>query len=173
MPVYYDSETTSLNADIGIIVATGFILPDGKLLFFFSESPKDEKEVIRKTYQTFLKYRQEKIYVWNTSFDIPFLITRAIANRLNISEIYNLKFIDLCKFSRENLRLSSNSLGEVSKFLKLDKNLKLTGKDVQKLYLEYLNGNKKARNKILEHCKDDLLRLQVMLSTPIQKILPN
>jgi len=159
MPIYYDSETTDLNADIGILVATGFILPDGKLLFFFSDTPDDEREVIRKTYQTFLKFKDEKIYVWNTSFDIPFLITRAIVKKLNISEIYNLKFVDLCRFVRENLKLTSNSLSEVSRFLGLDKDFKLSGKDVQKLYIQHLSGNRRAKKTILEHCKDDLLRL--------------
>lgn len=160
MPIYLDEETTSLHADIGILVCIGIIAPSGKMKFFFANNPSEEPEIIKKAVDFLKKFSDEKIYVWNTSFDIPFLITRAIKHGIDVSLIYDLKFVDLCKFVRENLRLASNKLDEVVKFLELDKNLKKTGKDVHKLYLDFLNGNKRGKDEIIEHCKDDLLRLK-------------
>jgi uncharacterized protein YprB with RNaseH-like and TPR domain len=70
-----------------------------------------------------------------------------------------LKVIDLLKFSREVLRLSSNRLDDVSTFLGIEKNIRVTGRDIQKLYEEFLSGNISMKEEIINHCRDDLISL--------------
>ncbi|MEM5815147.1 MAG: ribonuclease H-like domain-containing protein [Candidatus Aenigmatarchaeota archaeon] len=159
MPIYLDIETTSLYADIGSIIVIG-VLYNEEEVFFFVDSPSKEKEVL-KTFIEFLnKIKNEKIYVWNSNFDIPFLLTRCLKHRLDTSIFSNIKVVDLWKFSKEKLKLSSNSLENVSLFFDLRKNLELRGKNILILYEDFLEGKLDTKEKIIEHCKDDLLRLK-------------
>jgi len=159
MAIYLDIETTNLHADIGSVVVIG-ILTDNEEVFFFVDSPTTEKEVLSNFLEFLKKIKDEKIYVWNADFDIPFLLTRCLKYRLDVSLFTSLKIIDLLKFAREKLKLSSNSLDNVSLFFNLEKNLKLKGKDILLLYEEYLEGKNENKEKIIEHCKDDLQRLK-------------
>lgn len=160
--IYLDCESSSLKGDIGILIAVGMILPNGEFKVFFAESPEDEKEVIKQTMETLRKFKGEPIYIWHSGFDIPFIITRAIKNNIDVSDLYDFKFVDLCRFAKENLKLASNKLDEVSKFLGISKDLKTTGKNVQELYLKAINGDREAANKIIEHCKDDVEALKAV-----------
>ena len=157
--IFLDLETTSLNPEIGIIACIGVFLPDGERKFFFSEKGR-EKNTIREFAKILKKFRGEKIVIWYSNFDIPFLVTRAIKHNIDISEIYDFEIIDLCKLVRENLRLTSNKLEDVARFLGIEKNVKISGKMVHQLYLEALKGNKEARKKIILHCEDDLRAME-------------
>lgn len=161
--IYLDLETTSLQGDIGIIVTIGFILPNGEMKLFFADKPEKEKEVIQQTIEI-LKDFEEPIIIWYSGFDIPFLVTRAIACKLNISEIYGFRIIDLCKLVQENLRLTSYKLDDVCKFFGVEKDINNTGKDVQSLYISWLSGDTKAREQIITHCSDDLKALRAIFS---------
>ena len=160
MPVYLDCETTSLDADIGILIAVGLILPEGREKIFFVSKPEEEKKVLEDLMKFLEDMKGEEVYVWNSSFDIPFLLSRAIKNDVDASILFQLKIIDLCKFCRENLKLSSNKLDEVSKFLGLNKNLKTTGKNMQEFYMAFLRGNTDKKEEIIKHCMDDVHRLK-------------
>jgi uncharacterized protein YprB with RNaseH-like and TPR domain len=158
--MFLDLETSSLHADIGIIIAVGFILPNGKKEIIFTEEPEKEKETIEKALEIIRKNKNEVLVIWHSRFDIPFLLTRAIKHNIDATAIYDLKVIDLCKFCRENLALASNKLDEVSKFLGIRKNLNITGKNVQELYFQFLKKDEKAKREIIEHCEDDLEALK-------------
>lgn len=136
------------------------ILPRGDFKIFFTPTPKEEKKVIQEILKTLVEFKEKKIYLWNTGFDVPFLITRAIKNEIYDTLLYDLKFVDLCRFARNNLKLSSNKLDEVSKFLGIKKDLCNTGKNVQDLYLKTLAGDEDSAEKIIEHCKDDVIALR-------------
>jgi len=153
--IFFDLETTSLRAEEGILVAAGFIVK-GEFKIFFTESPEKEKDTIEKTWEVFVENKDEEFVIWYSKFDIPFLVSRAIKYGLNISQIYEFKIIDICKLIQENLRFGSNKLDEVAKFFGIEKVFELTGKDVHRLYLEFLSGNKSAKEKIIKHCEDDL-----------------
>lgn len=156
--MYFDIETTSLQADAGILVSAGFIYSDGETDVLFVDKPDDEKKIIQQALERLKK--EEFVFIWYTGFDIPFLIARAIKNGLDISEIYSIKFVDLCDFTRQNLKLASAKLDEVSKFLNIEKEFSLTGKSVQNLYFKAMQGDKKAKEEIVGHCIDDLKALK-------------
>jgi uncharacterized protein YprB with RNaseH-like and TPR domain len=141
---------------------TGF-LKDKEEKFFFVESPKEEKKILEETLEYLEKIKKEKIYIWNASFDIPFLISRCIRHGIKTKVFTQLRVIDLLKFSREVLRLSSNRLDDISVFLGIDKNLKVAGKDVQRFYEEFLSGSKEMKEEIISHCRDDLVSLSKIL----------
>jgi uncharacterized protein YprB with RNaseH-like and TPR domain len=158
MAVFLDIETSSLHADIGILIVAGF-LKEKEEKFFFVEFPKDEKKVLEEIVAYLEKMKKEKIYIWNASFDIPFLISRCIKHEIKTKIFTHLRVIDLLKFSKEVLRLSSNRLDDVSIFLGIEKNIKVTGKHIQKFYEEFLSGNKEMKEEIINHCRDDLVSL--------------
>jgi len=158
--MFLDIECTSLDSDVGMTVAIGLILPNGETKIFFAENPSEERKIIEESIELIKKFKKEPIVIWYAGFDIPFLVTRAIKHGLDISEIYDFKVIDLCKLVQKNLKFRSNKLDEVSKFFGIEKNLSITGKDVHKLYLKAIKGNEEAREKIVEHCKDDLLAMK-------------
>jgi uncharacterized protein YprB with RNaseH-like and TPR domain len=159
MVVFLDIETSNLHADIGSLIVAGFLVKKEEK-FFFVETPKMEKQVLEEIVKFLEKIKKEKIYVWNAGFDIPFLISRCLKYGINVKVFGQLQVFDLLKFSREFLRLSSNRLDDVSLFFGLEKEIKVTGKDIQKFYEEYLSGNKAFKEKIIEHCKDDLISLE-------------
>lgn len=158
--IFFDLEATSLQADVGLLITTGVILPDGEIKTFFADEPKEEKKVIEETMELLRRYKGEPIVIWYSGFDIPFFVSRAIKNDLDASDIYDFRIIDLCKLIQDNLKFASNRLDEVSKFFEVKKNLSVTGKNVQKLYLEAIKGNRKAKEEIVEHCIDDLKALR-------------
>jgi uncharacterized protein YprB with RNaseH-like and TPR domain len=158
MVVFLDIETSNLHADIGSLIVAGFLIKKEEK-FFFVENPKSERKVLEDIVEFLNEIKKEKIYIWNASFDIPFLISRCLKHSVNVKIFGQLQVFDLLKFSREFLRLSSNKLDDVSIFFNLNKNINITGKDIQKLYEEYLSGNKDSKENIINHCRDDLICL--------------
>lgn len=145
--MFLDIETSSLHADIGMIIAVGFILPNGRKEIIFTDEPEKEKETIEKVLEIIKSNKNETLTIWHSGFDIPFLLTRAIKNGIDATVLFDIKVVDLCKFARENLALASNKLDEVSKFLGVGKNLKITGKNVQELYFQSLKKMKRQKKK--------------------------
>lgn len=158
--IFVDTETTSLNADTGIMNTIGIILPSGETKLLFADDVEKEKEIIQEALNLLKKFPNEQIIMWYSDFDIPFMVTRAIKNGLDISEIYNFQIIDLCKLVQYNLKFSSNKLDDVAKFFNVDKNLHFTGKEMHMLYMSAIKGDKDSREKILLHCQDDLNALK-------------
>jgi uncharacterized protein YprB with RNaseH-like and TPR domain len=158
MKMFLDIECTNLSADIGQIIAVG-IIKDKKKEVKFVENLEDEKEVLK-----WLKKELEGcelIITWyGSKFDLPFLITRAIINDLDMSELLKIPSLDLCEFCKKNLSFSKNNLSDVSKFLGIPKNREISGKDILKLYLKAIHGDKKAKEEITNHCLDDLEALE-------------
>jgi uncharacterized protein YprB with RNaseH-like and TPR domain len=87
-----------------------------------------------------IRLKKKKICIWNASFDIPFLISRCLKE-------LKPKF------------LLSLELDDVSTFLGVEKNIRITGKHIQKFYEEFLSGNKEMKEEIINHCRDDLISL--------------
>jgi uncharacterized protein YprB with RNaseH-like and TPR domain len=158
MKVFLDVECSNLNADIGQIIAVG-IIKEKKKEVKFVEKLEDEKEVLK-----WLKKELEGcdlVITWYGSrFDLPFLMTRAIINNIDMSELLKIPSLDLCEFCKKNLSFSKNNLSEVSKTLGIPKNGEVSGKDVLKLYLKSIHGDKKAKEEIINHCLDDLEALE-------------
>ncbi|MEM5879282.1 MAG: ribonuclease H-like domain-containing protein [Candidatus Aenigmatarchaeota archaeon] len=158
MKMFLDIECTNISADIGQIVAIG-IIKEGKKEVKFVESLEKENEVLN-----WFKKELENcglIITWyGSKFDIPFILTRAVINNIDLSKLLKIPSLDLCEFCKRNFLFTKNSLSEVSKSLDIPKDKEIGGKDVLSLYIKAIGGDKRAKEKIVKHCLDDLEALE-------------
>lgn len=153
-----DIETTSLHADTGQIVCIGLAdYFDGSEKVIFVKSPEDEKNSLKMFVEFF---RRVNIYfTWGgMSFDVPFLVSRCVRLRIDPSPLLEARHIDLMEIARSYLRLSSNSLQSISRYLDVRMVEEYVGVDVPRLYSEYLAGKRGRRTVIINHCRNDLRR---------------
>jgi uncharacterized protein YprB with RNaseH-like and TPR domain len=158
MKMFLDIECSNLSADIGQIIAIG-IIKDKKKEVKFAENLEEEKEAL-KWFKKELEGCDLIITWYGSKFDLPFIITRSIINNIDLSELSRISCLDLCEFCRKNLLFSKNNLWDVSKSLGIPKDKEVGGKDILKLYLKAVRGDKKAREEIINHCLDDLEALE-------------
>ncbi len=150
-----DIETSSLEADGGIIVGAGLIPEKGQAEYFQVKRTADEKEVLTK-----LAKRLEGcdvIVTWNgRSFDIPFLTTRLLKQNMDPRLVAAKRHIDLIEVVKSRLRLTFTYLDHVCDFFGIAKKKGPMGMDVPQLYVKAQEGDRKALGAIKEHCLDDL-----------------
>jgi hypothetical protein len=83
------------------------------------------------------------------------------------------------EIARSYLRLSSNSLQSISRYLNVRMAEEYVSVDVPRLYLEYLAGKRRHRAVIINHCRSDLRRTLLVaralrpLVQSIHRDLPN
>ncbi len=108
----------------------------------------------------------DKLITWHgNGFDIPFIMSRAIVQKVYFAGLAELPMLDLYEWCRENLILSSYSLGSVSRFLgvKMGKSFKeFRGGDILTLFKLIERGDYEARKLIVDHCKDDIIALKLV-----------
>jgi len=156
--MFLDIEASSMKGDTGQITAIG-IIKDDKTEVKFVDIPENEKEALE-----WLKKELEGCNLivswWGSGFDLPFILSRAIINGVDLHELLQIPSLDLCKFCQQNLSLANYSLREVAKSFNIKKDLEISGKDVLKLYLKAVRGDEKAKETIVNHCRDDLIVLK-------------
>jgi hypothetical protein len=152
---FLDIETSSLDAESGVIVGVGIMDDDGNLHYNGADSLKAEKALIKASMKTLANY--DLIITWNgESYDVPYLITRALKHGVSVDPLFKAKRIDLREVAKRVLKLHHHSLDHVCRFLGVKKDATLTGADMPMLYLRVLEGDKKASKAIKRHCHDDL-----------------
>lgn len=154
--VILDIETTSLEADAGVLVGAGLMSDAGRSEYLEAKRTSEEKSVLSK-----LVRRSEGIDVlvtWNgRSFDIPFLTTRLMKHGLDPRPLLRKQHIDLADVVKGRLRLTFTYLDHVCDFFQIDRKKGLMGLDVPHLYVRALEGDTKASESIRQHCLDDLV----------------
>ncbi len=153
-----DIETNSLHADSGQVVCIGLAdFYNGRMKIYFVKNPSAEKLVLREFMEFF---RGVNIYfTWGgLGFDVPFMVSRCVRLRVDSSPLFEARHIDMMEVSRNHLRLSSNSLQSVCRFLGIRHEEEYGGIDVPRLYSEYLSGSRSRRRLIINHCRTDLER---------------
>jgi len=154
MKIFLDIETTSTKGDTGQITAMG-IIKDNKIKVKFADKPENEKEVL-EWFKGELENCDMIITWFGSGFDIPYILSRSIINGINLSKIMKIPSLDLCRFCQDNLSLAKYSLAEVAKSLSIPRNNEMNWKDMLTLYIKATSGDKKARDDIMDHCKNDL-----------------
>lgn len=145
---------------------------DGKFSYISVDKPEMEKNRLEDLLKKLEQYHI--VITWNgKSFDMPFLISRAIKHDLKAEALLSVYHIDMAEFVRNNLKLSRTDLFHVSKFLGIKKDVTTLGQDVPSLYVKAIKGDKAAIRVIKNHCKDDLnvLRLVFLKLKPLVKAL--
>jgi uncharacterized protein YprB with RNaseH-like and TPR domain len=153
--VILDIETTSLEADAGMLVSAGLMSDSGRGEYLEAKRTSEEKPLLLKLVKRLESY--EVLVTWNgRSFDIPFLTTRLMKHGLDPRPILRKSHIDLADVVKSRLRLTFTYLDHVCDFFQIDRKKGPMGLDVPHLFVRGLEGDKKALASIREHCLDDL-----------------
>ena len=152
--VYLDIETSSLDADSGMVVAIGYSGENEEPTIMFVRSFEDERIIISDIFE---ELKDKQIVTFNGSlFDIPFLIARGLKYNLYLPKI---EMIDLYCWSRKFLRLQSRSFHEICLFYNIPHE-EMSGKEVNELFIKAMSGNSDSKERITNHLKQDIKALQ-------------
>jgi len=159
----FDIETSNLNADFGIVLCAVImdVNEQKPKVIRWDETPEfkkdrsSDREVCRLIKQELESY--DVIVGYNSSkFDIPFLNTRLLKN--NLEMITGIKHIDLLYSARYYLKLSKNTLENLTEFLGTsERKTKVDGSQwVKALVMAGTPAGKKAMDYIVDHCVKDV-----------------
>ncbi len=162
---FIDIETSELTADAGILLSycikesgTNKILKgviDKKDLFKTSDGHEDRK-LVQQCILDMLKFDRLVGY-YSSRFDISFLRTRALTNKLDFPEFKQLKHTDVWMMARSKLKLRRNTQENVCR------NLFGTTEKTHvemKYWRAALRGDKRSLNYILDHNIKDVKDLE-------------
>ncbi|HWY28611.1 MAG TPA: ribonuclease H-like domain-containing protein [Candidatus Sulfotelmatobacter sp.] len=153
--VILDIETTSLEADAGILVGVGLMSDAGRGEYLEARRTSEEKSLLSKLVRRLESY--DVMVTWNgRGFDIPFLTTRLMKHGIDPRPFLRKPHIDLADTVKNRLRLTFTYLDHVCDFFQIERKKGPMGLDVPHLYVRALEGDRKAAASIREHCLDDL-----------------
>ena len=169
--VILDIETSSLEADAGVVVGAGLMGENGRADYFPVRRTDEEKGVLVKLVERLGEFGL--VVTWNGRFfDIPFLTTRLLSHGLDPRPIASKRHVDLNEVAKNRLKLTFTYLDHVCGFFGIEKKRETMGMDVPRLYVRALEGDRRALGTIREHCLDDLqatrkiyLRLKPLLES--------
>jgi len=152
--IYLDIETSSLDADSGMVVAIGYAIGEKEPEIMFVKSFDEEKAVID---HIFRRIKDRRIITFNgTYFDIPFLIARGLRYDLPFPKI---EIIDLYTWAKKFLKLQSRRFHEICMFYNIFHE-DISGKEVNELFIKAMSGDGKAKERIMSHLHQDIKALQ-------------
>jgi uncharacterized protein YprB with RNaseH-like and TPR domain len=152
---FLDLETSSLEADAGIIVGVGLMSETGKSEYLEAKRTTDEKAMLSK-----LLKRLEPIDVivtWSgRGFDVPYLTTRLLKHSLDPRPVLGKLHLDLNEVVRSRLRLTFTYLDHVCDFFGIKRDRGPMSLEVPHLFVKALEGDETSSRTIRDHCLDDL-----------------
>lgn len=161
----FDIETTSLNADFGIVLCAVIkpsdVKADAPIIVRGDVENKQwdsERSNDRATVDRIVKELDpfDILIAHNgVRFDLPFLRTRIAKHGLQ--PLRNFKIIDPVQVARLKLRMSGNSLERIADFLGVNTKTTVDGSMWLKAALD---GDREAMGYIVEHCVEDVLMLE-------------
>jgi uncharacterized protein YprB with RNaseH-like and TPR domain len=163
----FDLETTSLNADFGVILC-GVVKPaHGKAKIFRADRLNTHWPTCRSNDSAVVKAITEELAqydIWiahnGNRFDVPFLRTRMA--KWGYDPLPARKLIDPVFLARNKLKMSWNSLEKLAEFLGCNTKTEVSGD----MWLQAsLDGSKNAMNYIVRHCVQDVLVLEKVVKS--------
>lgn len=161
--ICFDIETTSVYSSSGIIIAIGVFDPQTmeEPIVYLIKNVEEEANLLNWFKE---KIKGHVICGWNSkSFDLPFILGRAVQLGLDFSWLREMKHIDLIEIARQNFRFRSNRMEEVCRLLKVPYQKETAGNEIPTNFMKSLTGDQKARKEIEEKCKKDLIALSELL----------
>lgn len=160
--LFYDIETAGVNAfsaDMGFCVVFGYKwLGDRRaqalsILDYPGKHIHDDTNLL-KALHGIMEQADLIVAHYGQKFDRPFLESRLI--RVGLTPIPNTRQADTCLIARHKLKLSSNRLDNLAKFLGC-KNRKMSkGDGWPNWWMEALRGDKQAIKKMAAYCIGDV-----------------
>ncbi len=153
--VILDIETSSLEADGGVIVGAGLMTEQGKSEYFQAKKTSEEKLLLTKLLKRLDSF--DVIVTWSgRGFDIPFLTTRVLKHNLDPRPVLRKMHLDLNEVVKSRLRLTFTYLDHVCDFFEIKRDKGPMGLEVPHLFVRALEGDEDALRSIRDHCLDDL-----------------
>lgn len=153
--VILDIETSSLEADAGIVIGAGILPEPGKTEYFEAKRTDQEKNLLVKLLKRLGGY--DVIVTWSgRGFDVPFLTTRLLKHDLDPIPLLAKIHLDLNEVVRSRLRLTFTYLDHVCDFFGIRREKGPMGLEVPQLFVKALEGDETALKSIRDHCVDDL-----------------
>jgi uncharacterized protein YprB with RNaseH-like and TPR domain len=153
--VVLDIETSSLEADAGIIVGAGLMSEEGKSEYLQVKKTVDEKPLLSKLLKRLESY--DVVVTWSgRGFDLPFLTTRLMKHQMDPRPILGKTHLDLNEVVKSRLRLTFTYLDHVCEFFEIKRDRGPLGLEVPHLFVRALEGDESALKTIRDHCLDDL-----------------
>jgi len=150
-----DLETSSLEADAGIIVGAGLITETGKSEYLQARKTSEERPLLAKLVQRLDSF--DVIVTWSgRGFDIPFLTSRLLKHRMDPRPVLRKMHLDLNEVVKSRLRLTFTYLDHVCDFFEIKRDKGPMGLEVPHLFIKALEGDEGALKTIRAHCLDDL-----------------
>lgn len=153
--VFFDIETSSLEADAGIIVGAGLSTETGKTEYLEAKKTSEEKTLLDKLLKRMETF--DTIVTWSgRGFDIPYLTTRLLKHSIDPTPILAKQHLDLNEVVRSRLRLTFTYLDHVCDFFAIRREKGPMSLEVPQLFVKSLEGDDIALKMIRDHCLDDL-----------------
>ena len=153
--VFLDLETSSLEADAGIIVGIGLMSEAGKSEYFEAKKTSDEKMLLTKLLKRIESV--DVIVTWSgRGFDVPYLTTRLLNYSMDPRQVLGKLHLDLNEVVRSRLRLTFTYLDHVCDFFGIRRERGPMGLEVPHLFVKALEGDETSLRTIRDHCLDDL-----------------
>ena len=153
--VILDLETSSLEADAGIILGAGLISESGKSEYFQATRTGEEKPLLAELVRRLDSF--DVIVTWSgRGFDIPFLTSRLLKQGMDPRPVLRKMHLDLNEVVKSRLRLTFTYLDHVCDFFEIKRDKGPMGLEVPHLFVKALEGDEGALKTIRAHCLDDL-----------------
>lgn len=172
---YLDIETTNLDANWGVCVCYCIKVHDKDKIYSRVITPKElrGKHLDKELCQQFLKDIQnfDKIVTYyGTRFDVPYIRTRCLINRLDFPEYGQLFHKDIYYIIRNKFKLNRSRQELACRMLLGETEKTHFGLDY---WIRAAAGDKKALDYILDHCKRDVRDLNKLTNRVVNFHLPS
>lgn len=174
----FDIETTGLSHKFCKVILIGILFnKDNKTIIkqFFAETEEDEYELLLSFKEHIAQYKNH-ITFNGVAFDIPFLNARFKKHDIDFSlrKSDDLDILRLVKPYKENLSLSDCKLKTLEKYMGIEREDTISGKESVDMYKEFVISKcENLKNKILLHNYEDiyyLAKLSNIKDTLIEKL---
>ncbi|MEM2921117.1 MAG: ribonuclease H-like domain-containing protein, partial [Candidatus Bathyarchaeia archaeon] len=150
LPVYLDIETTSLEADSGMVISVGYAIGDSEPTVMSVRSYEDEQRVIANLID---RVKNAVVVTFNGSgFDIPFLISRGLKYGLYFPRV---ELVDLYLWAKKYLRFQSRRFHDICLFFDIPHE-EISGKEMNELFIKAISGDSGAWERITSHLIQDI-----------------
>ena len=164
----FDIETTGLSPKFCKVILIGIVYNKNNQTIikqFFASNDDEEKELLLAFIDE-IKSFDKHITFNGFTFDIPFLNSRFEKNKIDFSlnKDDDIDILRLIKPYKEKLSLLDCKLKTIEKYIGINRDDTICGKESVELYNEFKNTqDKKLKDKILLHNYDDIYYLSQMI----------
>lgn len=170
----FDIETTGLSPKFCKVILIGIVYNENNKTIikqFFALNEDEEKELLHEFINE-IKHFSKHITFNGFTFDIPFLNSRFQKHNIDftLDKFDDLDILRLVKPYKEKLSLYDCKLKTIEKYIGINRNDEISGKESVEMYNEFVSSqNKNLKDKILLHNYEDIYYLAHLIK--IQDIL--